>query len=136
MESLVFIAAMVAFVLVIFLSESVRTKKEEKRFKESLYQDYEQLSQKEYALERFARMGSYFDRHRKMGQLDDITWNDLGMDDLFMRMNYTLSASGEEYLYYTLRTLRQDDKELAHLEEVIRFFGQHPDMREIGRAHV
>lgn len=129
MESLVFIAAMVAFVLVIFLSESVRTKKEEKRFKESLYQDYEQLSQKEYALERFARMGSYFDRHRKMGQLDDITWNDLGMDDLFMRMNYTLSASGEEYLYYTLRTLRQDDKELAHLEEVIRFFGQHPDMR-------
>ena len=74
-------------------------------------------------------MGSYFERHGKQGQLDDITWNDLGMDDLFVRMNYTLSASGEEYLYYTLRTLRQDEKELAHLEEVIRFFGENPQTR-------
>lgn len=129
METLVFLAAMAAFVLVIFVSESMRTKKEEKRFTESLYHDYEKLSRKEYALERFIRMGSFFDRHQSQGQLDDITWNDLGMDDLFKRMNYTLSASGEEYLYYTLRTLKQDEGELAHLEEVIRFFGEHPETR-------
>lgn len=129
METLVFIAAMAIFALVIFGLESVRVKKEEKRFRESLYHDYEKLSRKEYALERFARIGSYFERHQRQGQLDDITWNDLGMDDLFMRMNYTLSASGEEYLYYTLRTLRQDEKELEHLEEVIDFFGQNPETR-------
>ena len=129
METVVFIAAMAAFVLVIFVSESVRTKKEEKRFTESLYHDYEKLSRKEYALERFIRMGSYFDRHQRQGQLDDITWNDLGMDDLFKRMNYTLSSSGEEYLYYTLRTLKRDEKELAHLEDVVSFFGEHPETR-------
>ena len=129
METLVFIAAMAVFVLVIFVSEGVRTKREEKRFIETLYHDYGKLSEKEYALERFARMGSFFDRHRKKGQLDDITWNDLGMDELFKRMNYTLSASGEEYLYYTLRTLRQEEGELAHLEEAIRFFGEHPETR-------
>lgn len=129
MEYLVFILAMAAFVLIIFIMESVRTRNEEKRFILSLYQDYGKMAEKEYALERFVRMDSYFSRHKKDGQLDDITWNDLGMDDIFKRMNDTLSASGEEYLYYTLRTLKQSDEELSHLEDVIQFFSGHPDER-------
>lgn len=129
METLVFLAAMAVFVLIIFVSESARVRKEEKKFIQSLYEDYFGLSRKEYALERFARMGSFFGRHQKEGQLDDITWNDLGMDELFKRMNYTLSASGEEYLYYTLRTLKQSGGELEHLEEAVGFFGAHPDVR-------
>lgn len=36
--------------------------------------------------------------------LDDITWNDLGMDDVFRRINPGLSFSGEQYLYHMLRT--------------------------------
>lgn len=129
MEYFVFVLAMAAFVAVIFIMEAARARKEEKRFMLSLYQDYGRTVEKEYALERFVRMDSYFSRHRREGQLDDITWNDLGMDDLFRRMNDTLSASGEEYLYYTLRTLKQSDEELRHLEEVTGFFSGHPDER-------
>mgnify|MGYP001025366399 CR=1 FL=1 len=129
METLVFLAAMAVFVLIIFVSESARVRKDEKKFIQSLYEDYFGLSRKEYALERFARMGSFFGRHQKEGQLDDITWNDLGMDELFKRMNYTLSASGEEYLNYTLRTLKQSGGDLEHLEEAVGFFGAHPDVR-------
>lgn len=129
METIVFLAAMAVFLLVIFGSEAVRSRREEKKFIRKLYEDYGELCRKEYSMERFARMGSYFGRHRKEGQLDDITWDDLGMDSLFKRMNYTLSASGEEYLYYTLRTLRQSGEELEHLEEVTCFFGENPDVR-------
>lgn len=129
MEYLVFILTMAAFVLVIFIMESVRARNEEKRFTLSLYQNYGRIAEKEYSLERFVRMDSYFSRHKKDGQLDDITWNDLGMDEIFKRMNDTLSASGEEYLYYTLRTLKQSDEELSHLEDVIQFFSGHPDDR-------
>lgn len=129
MEYLLFAVAMAAFVLAIFIMESVRVRREEKRFTISLYQDYGKPFEKEYALERFVRMDSYFRRHKEDGQLDDITWNDLGMDDIFRRMNDTLSASGEEYLYYTLRTLRQSGEELDHLEEVVRFFMEHADER-------
>lgn len=118
-----------AFALGLFLLDTYRRKQAEKRFMGSLYGDCDKLVQKEYALERFVRIGSYFLRHPSPGQLDDITWNDLGMDDLFKRMNYTLSASGEEYLYYTLRTLKQDEDELLHLEDVVGFFGKHPDER-------
>lgn len=129
MEYLLFIAAMAAFVAVIFVMESIRVRNEEKRFTLSLYEDYGKPAQKEYALERFAKMDSYFRRHGAEAQLDDITWNDLGMDDIFKRMNNTLSASGEEYLYYTLRTLGQNEEALEHLEEVVRFFSEHPDER-------
>lgn len=129
MEYLILILALAAFVLVIFVSEAARARKEEKKFIQSLYEDYGKFVPKEYTLERFARMGSFFDRHRTDGQLDDITWNDLGMDELFKRMNNTFSASGEEYLYYTLRTLKQSGEELEHLEEAVRFFGEHSDTR-------
>lgn len=129
MEYMVFIFALAGFVLAIFVSEALRSRKEEKRFIKSLYEDYGKPVSREYSLERFAKMGSYFDRHQTEGQLDDITWSDLGMDELFKRMNYTFSASGEEYLYHTLRTLKQDERELEHLEETVRFLGEHPDMR-------
>lgn len=129
MEYIVFILAMAAFVLVIAGMEFYRAAREKKDFISRLYHNCGKLNEKEYSLERFARMGSFFDRHPEEGQLDDITWNDLGMDDIFRRMNYTLSASGEEYLYYTLRTLKQNQAELDHLEEVICFFRGHPDER-------
>ena len=129
MEYLVFGLAMAAFAAVIFGMELARSAREKKDFMNLLYKNCTKLNDKKYPLERFARMGSFFERHSGDGQLDDITWNDLGMDDIFKRMNYTLSASGEEYLYYTLRTLRQEKGELAHLEDVIGFFREHPQER-------
>ena len=129
MEYLVFAGALAVFVLVIFLLEGRRTRQEEKRFVQYLHQDYHKLSEKEYKVERFVRIPSFFERHPREGQLDDITWNDLGMDDLFKRMNYTLSAAGEEYLYYTLRTIKDDKAELVHFDEVSEYFGQYSDER-------
>lgn len=122
-------AALAVFVVVIFALEAYRAKREEKKFIQSLYSDYFKISDKKYALERFANIGSYFQRHKKDGQIDDITWNDLGMDEIFKRMNYTLSASGEEYLYYALRTLMQSEEESEHFEKLVEFFGEHPDER-------
>lgn len=123
------VAALAVFVVVIFAMEAYRAKKAEKKFIHGLYEDYLKLSDKKYSPERFEKIGSYYLRHRKDGQIDDITWNDLGMDEIFKRMNYTLSASGEEYLYYTLRTLMQDDDETEHFENLVNFFGEYPDER-------
>ncbi len=129
MEYIIMAGASAIFVLVIFVTESVRFRKEEKRFIDNLYQNYGKLPEKKYTLERFARMGSYYERHPETAQIDDITWNDMNMDDVFKRMNYTFSASGEEYLYYKLRTLEQKEENLTHFEEVIQFFDTHADER-------
>lgn len=122
-------AAIALFLIVIFSMEAYRAKKREKKFIQDLYENYLKLSDKKYSAERFEKLGSYYLRHKKDGQIDDITWNDLGMDEIFKRMNYTLSASGEEYLYYTLRTLMQDNDSVEHFEKIVSFFGEHPDER-------
>lgn len=129
MEYVLLAAALALFVIVVFTLEACRAKKEKKDFVARLYGDYFKLSDKKYATERFEKMDSYYRRHQKEGQIDDITWNDLGMDEIFKRMNYSLSATGEEYLYYKLRTLSLDGEELEHFEKKISFFGDHPDAR-------
>lgn len=129
MEYLIMAAALALFVLAVFVLESLRAGREREKFVRSLYENYGVLPEKKYDLERYARMGSFFQRHPEEGQLDDITWNDLGMDALFKRMNYTYSASGEEYLYYTLRTPRRDEGALRHLEDAVTFFDSHADER-------
>ena len=129
MEYLVFLVVIVAFILFLFIRESLRTRKEEKRFIQFLYEQYGTLPNREMKPERFARVNSYYERHKKEGQLDDITWNDLNMDDVFHKMNYCYSATGEEYLYYTLRNTMNSPEELEHLEECIIFFQEHPDER-------
>ncbi|MBQ8400329.1 MAG: hypothetical protein IJX14_00195, partial [Clostridia bacterium] len=51
---------------------------------------------------------SYFEYRRNADKdgflIDEITWNDLDMDALFRRINPGLSTSGEQYLYYMLRS--------------------------------
>lgn len=129
MDVFVLLIALNVFFVIIIVREAVQAKRQEKRFIDSLYHMAEQLPSKEYSLERYARMGSFYKRHCKKGQVDDITWNDLNMDEVFKRMDYTFSATGEEYLYYTLRNTKRSEKELAHMEDVITFFMEHPDER-------
>ena len=95
MEYIVFFATIGVFLLFLALKGAWDARKFEKFFVRHLYQDYGKLPEREYKVERFLRIDSYFKKHPKAGQIDDITWNDLNMDEIFKRMNYTFSASGE-----------------------------------------
>lgn len=129
MEYVVLGLALFCFVAVIFVREAYQAKKKEKQFVDWLYHNYGKLPERELTKERYSRVSSYYERHRREGQIDDITWNDLNMDDFFKQINYTFSASGEEYLYYTLRDATKTKEELEHLEEVVTFFMEHPHER-------
>ena len=66
---------------------------------------------------------AYYDFRQENGLdpflLDDITWNDLNMDQVFKRINQKRCTSGEQYLYYMLRTpaLDAEDYERRRKEE-------------------
>ena len=109
--------------------ESLRQKKEETKWMARLYDDYFFLNDKTIRAERFEKLNTLYLRHPTEHQIDDITWNDLGMDKLFQRMNYTLSSTGEEYLYYRLRTLNHSDSELKAFDDLVSYWEQHPDDR-------
>lgn len=129
MEYLILILVMAVFLAAVFAREAYTAKCREKKFIQDLYADFGKPPCKEYTLERYAHIGSYYERHRTDDQIDDITWNDLSMDDIFKRMNYAFSASGEEYLYYTLRNVCASRAELEHLEETVCFFMENANER-------
>ncbi len=129
MEYIIFFGAFILFLVFIFMKGAFDARKNRKNFEQKLFQDYGKLPEKEYKLERFARINSYYLNHPQEGQIDDITWNDLDMDEIFRQMNHSYSSTGEEYLYYILRTPQTDPDKLLHLEEMVQFFDENARRR-------
>lgn len=128
MENVIFIIAIVAFFLFVFVQGKISEYKQNKWFREKIRTAMGQLPTKNIKIERFARIPSYYQAHRAKDSIDDITWNDLGMDDVYRRMDYTYSGVGEEYLYHMLRT-PGNAKELEALEQICRYYAEEEDAR-------
>lgn len=130
MEYVIFAIALVLLLLFFFFKSYYDYKKEEKRFIIRLHEDYGTLPQRrDYAAGDFLRIAKYYEKHKDNLCIDDITWNDLNMDEVFKRMNYTLSSAGEEYLYYLLRRPSFEQGQLLREEEIIRYFQEHEEVR-------
>lgn len=61
--------------------------------------------------------------------IDDITWNDLNMNDVFKKINNTQSTAGEEVLYDILRSSIHNEEILNKREILISYFVNNPDDR-------
>ncbi|QIB69318.1 hypothetical protein Ami103574_08270 [Aminipila butyrica] len=64
-------------------------------------------------------------------EIDDITWNDLEMDQVFLRMNNTKSYIGEQILYHRLHDLDRC-RDWSKLENQIRYYTEN----EPGRIQI
>lgn len=61
--------------------------------------------------------------------IDELTWNDLDMDAVFKRINYTRTSLGEAYLYYKLREISYNKDEWTSLEKLITLFTTNEELR-------
>ncbi len=121
--------AMAALLALLFAKGAYDAHKEKMEFIDHLKNHYGELKIKDYRPEHFASIARYYERHPEAEQVDDITWNDLGMDDVFKKLNQTYSSAGEEILYYMLRSPQFSEEKLKHLEEVVTYFTEHTDER-------
>ncbi len=129
MEYIVF-GIVVAFLIILIMAKGYYDEqKTYKRFRQHLEKEYGQIQNKEYRPEQYASIARYFERHQEDAQIDDITWNDLSMDDVYKSMNETYSSAGEEILYYTLRSPMLSEDHLKHMEEQIEYFTQNDTER-------
>ena len=88
------------------------------------------VPEREYSPDDLERISHYFRRKESADFcIDDITWNDLDMDRVFMQMNQTVSSPGEDVLYDMLRRPAFDKKILEEREKEIRFFDTHEQER-------
>ncbi len=123
-EYLVLIAVLGLFVLFVFWQGYQTDKRNQRLFVKKLTGWKGQIPDKEYKIERFLRIRAFYEKHQEEFQIDDITWNDLNMDDVFKRMNYCLSSTGEEYLYYLLRTPKFQEEELKHFDAIAEYYAK------------
>lgn len=129
MEYIVFGIVVLGLILLIFGKGLYDEQRDYKKFLNRLRNHYGEPEKKEYRAEQYASIASYFTHHPKEGQVDDITWNDLNMDEIFQGMDDTLSSAGQEVLYHVLRTPRFSEAELEHFEELVQYFTEHTEER-------
>ena len=128
MSYIVFFAAAVLFLAA---QAVLSARRQRERLVRQIREQWGKRPEREYSLEEFDKIPHYYER--KKGEefsLDDTTWNDLGMDEVFMLLNTTGSSVGEEYLYRVLRTPEFSKKELSRRSELAEYFRDHEKSRE------
>ncbi len=99
-----FVFFLLAFLIITILIGMRDRRTARKKLTDELLRKYGHPEKKSYPDGRYEQIPRYMQRHQREYFLDDITWNDLDLDEIFKRMDSTLSSAGEEYLYSLLRT--------------------------------
>ncbi len=111
------------------ISKTVKTK----NLKKDIVNSWGKLPHEKYDKDSIESISSYFlnlmeSKNLKM-HIDDTTWNDLNMDNVFKKINNTRSTVGEEYLYAALRLPVNSKSILLQRGKIIDFFQNNPDER-------
>ncbi|MDP1420322.1 hypothetical protein Q8G35_18520 [Peribacillus simplex] len=80
----------------------------------------------------FNSISSYWSNRKKNSKnydgVDQLTWDDLAMDDVFKKLNYTQSTVGSEYLFNQLRDINPSEEQ--NDEGLYRLFAADQELRE------
>ena len=122
------IALLLLSAAAVMLSENKRRKL---FLQQKLKNAWGQIPDREYTYEDFHHISQFFHKREKEGFfIDDITWNDLDMDRIFMLLNQTFSAVGGDCLYDILRKPVFEEKELKYRNRLMLFFAKNQEIRE------
>lgn len=115
LEIIVFVLLAVAIGVYVCVSSSIKRKKAAENAikkawgKRAVYKGTD---------ESFEYISHYAKGNPSESMIDDITWNDLGMDEVFKCINNTNSSVGQEYLYKMLREPVADAEKLHELDRL------------------
>ncbi len=122
----------IACVLAVTFAYSIITENRKKavEFKKTAEKNWGKKPVLRQSAEEFESISHYFkDRAVPGFTIDDITWNDCGMDDIFRMMNAALSSPGEDVLYSWLREPVFDAETIAERNALMEYFSANPDRR-------
>lgn len=101
-----------------------------KKIMRKLHRNWGCLSTEEISHERRQTISSYYNSRKEEGMdIDEITWQDLDLETLFLDMNQTGCAMGEEYLYSVLHKPLISDEEYEKRRYLIELFEEREDIR-------
>ncbi|MFT8314313.1 MAG: MutS family DNA mismatch repair protein [Clostridium sp.] len=127
----IYLAGLIPLIFIIFMTFYVR----KKLVLEGLYQTFiKEWGEKVDRKRNLKNIRSVFDYMSEEREdefyLDDQTWSDLTMDEIYKQMDRTLSSPGEEILYKILRTPLFKEEDLKKRNEIINLFQEDKKFRE------
>lgn len=104
-----------------------------KKIKDKLLNRYGCINEREFTYEEFENISHYYNWKKQndnnSSYVDDITWHDVDMDDIFLQVNNTNSSLGQEYLYYLLRKADVTTEELIERDRLSDYFDTNENER-------
>lgn len=123
------IVVLVVLGVIFIIKERIDQNSYRLRMKNLIEQEWGCYTRDEYTDKIMQNIRYYARQNSSDKDIDDITWNDLDMDTIFLNINHTRTSAGEEYLYRILRTPKYSDAELEERERTIQSFLKHPEKR-------
>ncbi len=120
----------VVLILTIYLGRVQKTR-DERILRQKLMKSFAAKKVRKISSEKMEAISEYYRHHQEDGRfhVDDITWNDLNMDRIFAEMDTACSASGEEYLYYLLRSPALCESEQLISPKILKEISEHEKER-------
>ncbi len=127
-SALFWTAMSVAFIIFLIWRDN---RKRKKMILKKIRRIYGKVPEREYEAGDLEQISRYF-RRRTDGRfiIDEITWNDLDMDRVYMLVNQTMSSPGEDVLYAMMRTPLFSKEEIEKRDRLVMFFSEHEKERE------
>lgn len=133
MEAYFIIGTIVVLLIIIYLCGLFAERKRKSWLKKTIDEAYGKFSDLEYTKDDLIRISKYHlkkvSENKDKFYIDDITWNDLGMDDIFALINITGSSIGEEYLYHRLHECEIDEKDYERFNHLVNYFAKNDEQR-------
>lgn len=121
------IGALIVLIIIGIITSKLATKSLYTRLKNK----YGTINDTSYEYDEFEAISHYFKNtvNESDYYVDDITWNDLDMDSIYILINSCSSSVGREYLYKLLRTPVNKSDILSERERLINYLDSHEDER-------
>ena len=103
-----------------------------KKLLQKIRAEYGTLPKNDYSALRYNDNGIshyYKNKEKKTPVIDDITWNDLDMETVYMILNNTSTGIGEEYLYAMLHMPCMEEGQLLERDRIAKYFDSHEKER-------
>ncbi|MBQ4069010.1 MAG: hypothetical protein IJC76_07135 [Lachnospiraceae bacterium] len=127
-EGYIYIGAFLLILVIFSIRVHFAKKEETEKLRKRIKRAFGNVPDREYKINEFETIPMYFEKTK--GDeffVDDITWNDLNMDNIYMIMNHSETSIGDEYLYKMLRTPNMNSTLLDENERYVKYFEDNND---------
>ena len=116
-------------VIILFIKGIYDKKSINKKLLAKVDYAYGKIPDKKMSAEKKEALKYYHNQHTTPYDVDDITWNDLNMDNTYNLINSCNCAYGEEYLYAMLRSPEISEERLKERGRLIDIFSKDKNLR-------